>query len=77
MVGLRLAVRPHRALVRRAGEMVVLLFVLAAVPGLGGTQEQAVTRKVIHLALLGLAAVAAQGVGIVVVGLLLAVAVAV
>jgi hypothetical protein len=66
----------HLVLVKRAGEMVALPLLLAAAAARGVTQGQAVTRKIIHLVLPGLAAAAAQGVGTQGVGLVLAAAAA-
>jgi hypothetical protein len=66
-----------QVLAKRAGEMVVLLLLLAAAAVRVVIPAQAVTRKIIHLALPGLAAAAVRGVGIQGAGLLLAAAAAV
>jgi hypothetical protein len=67
----------HLVPVKRAAGMVALPLILAAAAVRGVIQAQAVTRKIIHLALPGLAAAAVRGVGIQGAGLLLAAAVAV
>jgi hypothetical protein len=66
-----------QVLAKRAGGMVGFSAISAAAPVRGVIQAQAVTRKIIHLALPGLAAAAVRGVGIQGAGLLLAAAVAV